>query len=192
MLTPGGEVAVEALAPGSLLLAVSGSAAPFQTVVAVRRRHHDGAGVRIRAGALADGAPQEDLVLPPGLALLLDGALVDAGALVDGHGIVLEPAGAGLDLVEIVLGGHDAVLAAGAAVETASPHPDAPPCAPRRAPDGTLRALLSWRAEVMGWAPPPGLPDAAPPQVGTRRARLAASPLAPVVPPIPLPGRDPG
>lgn len=187
VLTPTGQVAVEDLAPGAMVLAISGSSAPFQAVAAVRRLRRTGPMVRLRAEALDDGTPQQDLLLPPGHALLLDGALVAAGDLVDGHGILAEPAGQACELVEVMLAGHDAVLAAGAAVETLRPHPDAPDCAPRRAPDAALRAMLSWRAERMGWASPQ--PAAEPgPDIGSLRDRLAASPLAAAFPPVPLSG----
>ena len=160
VLTPRGLVPAEALEPGMLVLAVSGAAAPFRHVAAVRLAGAAGPLVRIRAGALDDGTPQEDLLLPAGHALLIDGALIAAGALVDGHGIRHEAADGPLRLVEILLPEHDAILAAGAAVETATPGLDAPDCAPRRAPDAALRAMLSWRAERIGWAaadpaPPP-------------------------------------
>jgi hypothetical protein len=186
VLTPGGPIAAEALTAGVLVLAVSGVAAPFQPLVAVEHVRMATPLVRIRAGALADGAPLHDLLLPAGHALLLDGALVAAGDLVDGLGVVAEPDGAPVELVRLVLGGHDAVLAHGAAVETASPAPDAPPCAPRRAADGTLRAMLDWRAELMGWTAP-ATPSEPAPEVGSYRARLEASPLAPLdLPPLPI------
>jgi hypothetical protein len=173
------------LAPGDLLLAISGTGAPFQAIAALALTSVPTPLVRIRAGALADGAPREDLLLPPGHALLLEGTLVAAGDLVDGHGILAEPARA-VTLVQVTLASHDAILAAGTAVETAPPHPDAPPCAPRRPSDATLRALLAWRAEVMGWsAPAPAAPM--PPGVGSYRARLEASALgAPDAPPLDL------
>jgi len=181
VLTPTGEVPVEALAPGALVLAVGGGA-PFQPVIEARRVMLPGPFVRLRAGALADGAPQDDLVLPPDHAVLLDGLLVAARDLVDGFGIVAEE-GAARAAVQVVLAGHDAVLAAGAAVETAPPEPGAPACAPRAAPDATLRAMLAWRAEVMGWRPS-ATPQAGPPAVvGSRRDRLAASPLTPAADP---------
>lgn len=188
VLTPRGPVAAGLLVPGAMVLAVSGAGAPFQPLVALDRVSLATPLVRIRAEALADGAPQDDLLLPPGQALLLDGALVAAGDLVDGHGVVLEPAGPPVELVRLVLEAHDAVLAAGAAVEAASADPAAAPCAPRCAPDATLRALLAWRAEAMGWAAPCA-PAAPVPEVGSLRARLAASPLAPL--PAPLPIRPP-
>ncbi len=188
VLTPTGQVAVEDLAPGALVLAISGTSAPFQPVVAVRRLCWTGPMVRLRAEALDDGAPQETLLLPPGQALLIDGVLVDAGELVDGHGVLPIAADGPVELVQVILAGHDAVLAAGVAVESTRPHPGAPDCAPRRPPDAALRALLSWRAEQMGWATPHAASPA--PLVGSLRDRLAASPFAPAIRPA-LPGGDP-
>nr|WP_246522433.1 Hint domain-containing protein [Neoroseomonas terrae] len=188
VLTPTGHVPVEQLTPGAVVLAISGAAAPFQQVMTVQRRRWAGPLVRVLADALEDGTPQEDLLLPPAHAMLLDGALVAAGDLVDRHGIRLLPASEPIDLVQIMLAGHDVVLARGAAVETMRPHPDAPDCAPRRPPDGTLRALLSWRAERLGWAVPEPMEPM--PEVGTLRDRLDASPLAAALPPRPLAGSD--
>lgn len=168
----------EALQPGMLVLAVSGAASPFRNLAAVRRSWGAGPAIRIRAGALDDGTPQQDLLLPAAHGVLLDGALIAAGALVDGYGILAEPGEAPLALVELVLHGHDAVLAAGCAVETIPPAPDAPDCAPRRDPDGALRALLSWRAERMGWAAP--APEAAAGEPEDFRESLIDSPLSPV------------
>lgn len=189
VLTPAGERPVESLQPGDLVIAVSGVAAPFQAVTGIRRGLSEGPLVRIRAGALAEGAPQLDLVLPAAHALLVDGMLVAAGALLDGWGVTAEPA-AETELVEVVLAAHDALLAAGTAVETGRPDPGAAPCCPRGEPDGTLRALLDWRAELMGWAPAGTIPEPAP-VVGTLRARLSASPFLPLQPldlPIPPAG----
>lgn len=179
VLTPAGPVPVEALQPGMLVLAVSGAAAPFRALAAVRRGWGPGPAIRIRAGALDDGTPQQDLLLPAAHALLLDGALIEAGALVDGHGILPEPGAAPFALVELVLDSHDAVLAAGCAVETVPPAPGAPDCAPRRGPDAALRARLSWRAERMGWAAP-APEDAPPPEAADFRARLDDAPLSPL------------
>jgi hypothetical protein len=173
VLTPSGAMPVEALRPGALVLAVGGAAAPFQRVVETRRVTLAPPFVRLRAGAIADGAPQDDLLLAPGHAVLVDGVLVAARDLVDGHGILPEE-GAAIDAMQIVLAGHDAVLADGLAVETARPEPDMPDCAPRAAPDATLRAMLAWRAEAMGWRPA-ATPEPMPPVPGSLRERLAAS-----------------
>lgn len=189
VLTPAGERPVETLRPGDFVIAVSGAAAPFQPVVGIRHRPVAGAMVRIRAGALAEGSPQLDLLLPTAHRLLVDGVLLAAGALADGRGVLHEP-DAGAGVFEVVLAAHDALLAAGSAVESGLPDPDAPLCCPRAEPDGTLRALLDWRAETMGWAPAPEIPEP-PPVVGSLRLRLASSPLVPLHPPEPrfTPGR---
>lgn len=183
MLTPTGHVPVETLHPGALVLAISGVSAPFQSVVAVDRIRWSGPMVRLKAGALDDGAPQDDLLLPPHQALLLDGALVAAGALIDGHGILEEPQPGPVELVRITLAAHDAVLAAGLAVESAKPDAEAPDCLPRKAPDAALLATLAWRAEELGWASPSVME--AQPEVGSLRDRLEASPLTAAALPAP-------
>lgn len=184
VLTPRGPVPAGLIAAGDLVFATGGVGAPFQQAVAIRRHRARCALVRIAPGAVADAGPTEPLGLPPGLGLLLDGVLVRARDLVDGAGITRDAEAAMHDLVEILLPGHDALLVAGLAVESGLPE-GAEPFAPQGLPDGTLLATLAWRAEQFGWrapaAPDPGLPE-----VGTRRLRLAACPMMPVVPPAPL------
>ena len=180
VLTPTGQVPVESLEVGSMVMAVSGDSAPFQAISAVRRFRWEGPLVRVRAEALEDGTPQSDLLLLPTQGVLLEGVLVTAGALVDGLGVVTEPGGTPVQFVQIVLGGHDAVLAAGVAVESVRPHPDAPDCAPRRGPDASLRAMLSWRAEHMGWVA--RRPVQTRPNPGVLRERLEAHPFTAAVP----------
>ena len=141
VLTPTGEQPVEALAPGDLVIAVSGQGAPFQRILEIRRAVVPAALVRLRAGALAEGAPREDLLLPTGQALLVDGVLVRAGALLGGPGAVLEQQAGLCEVFGIVLAGHDAVLAAGTPIETAPPGPDAPAFAPRAGAEARLRAI---------------------------------------------------
>jgi hypothetical protein len=184
ILTPQGEIPVERIEPGMMLIAVSGCGAPFQTVRAVRRRRAEARCIRIRAGALAEGAPLVDLILPAGHGVFLNGGLVRAGALPIGGGILAEPS-APCDLFDIVLAAHDAVLAAGAAVETALPAPDGAPFCPRVEPDGVLLAMLAWRAEQMGWAAPPAPEDPLPEPIRLRE-RLITCPLRPLAAPAPI------
>lgn len=90
--TPGGPRAVETLAEGDLVLTHEGHPCPVlwigrQTIVP---RFQDPARVlpiRIAAGALDEGLPVRDLLLSPGHAILLDGILLNAGALVNGSSI---------------------------------------------------------------------------------------------------------
>jgi Ca2+-binding RTX toxin-like protein len=93
--TPGGQVAVEALAPGDLVSCLDGPARPVRWIgrqtVSTRCLHPDRVRpIRIRAGALADGVPSRDLLVSPEHALFLDGNLVAAAALVNGTSITRE------------------------------------------------------------------------------------------------------
>lgn len=88
--TPAGDVAVEDLRVGDLVLTVSGEAMPV-TWVGRRRvdiaRHPDPASVRpvrIEAGAFEDDVPRRDLMVSPDHNLYLDGVLIPAKCLVDG------------------------------------------------------------------------------------------------------------
>ncbi|WP_198375422.1 Hint domain-containing protein [Neoroseomonas rubea] len=184
VLTPRGPLPAGQVTPGLVVFATGGVGAPFQPVVAIRKRRVRCALVRIAAGAVADAGPTEPLGLPPGLGLLVDGALFHARDLVDGAGITRDAEPGEHELVEILLPGHDALLVAGLAVESGLPD-GAEPFVPRNAPDGTLLATLAWRAEQFGWRAP-GAPSPTPPEIGTRRLRLAANPLAPVTPFAPL------
>lgn len=96
--TARGEVAVEDLRVGELMVTAHGGAA-LQPVVWLGHtrtnvaRHPDRAKVApvlIKAGALADGVPHRDLRVSPDHAMFLDGHLVPAKQLVNGTSIVQE------------------------------------------------------------------------------------------------------
>jgi hypothetical protein len=94
--TPSGEVPVETLQRGDLVCTHEGAAAPVawlgrQTISTVFADPMRVWPVRIRAGAISAHVPSRDLVLSPGHAILIDGALVLASALVNGTSIVREP-----------------------------------------------------------------------------------------------------
>jgi hypothetical protein len=93
--TPDGETAVEMLERGDLVLTKDGLAKPVvwlgrQTVSTVFADPLRVWPIRIKAGAIGENVPSRDLVLSPGHAVLVDGALVLAGALVNGTSIVRE------------------------------------------------------------------------------------------------------
>ena len=122
--TPEGEVAVEALAEGDLVLTLSGAAKPVRWIgrrsyggrfLAGRRELHP---VRILAHALADGVPGRDLLVSAKHAMLLDGVLVPAADLVNGQTVVVEPGLPRVDYYHVELDRHDVILAEGAASET--------------------------------------------------------------------------
>ena len=122
--TPGGEVAIEDLAIGDLVLTADGRAEPIRWI---GRRSYTGRfvlanpkvqPVRFRAGSLGDGLPRRDLLVSPEHAMLLDGLLVPARCLVNGIGIVPERGRARVEYIHIELADHAVILAEGAASET--------------------------------------------------------------------------
>lgn len=93
--TPDGEVAIETLKGGDLVLTHDGRSVPVDWlgIQTVSLRFADKMRVlpiRIRAGALAENVPSRDLLVSPDHALLVEGALIQAGALVNGTSIVRE------------------------------------------------------------------------------------------------------
>jgi hypothetical protein len=93
--TPNGEVAVESLKRGDLVSTQDGNAVPvdwlgIQTVALQFADKMRVLPIRIRAGALAENVPSRDLLLSPDHAVLVDGALIHAGALVNGTSVVRE------------------------------------------------------------------------------------------------------
>lgn len=101
ILTSEGEVPVEALKPDDLVAVQDSAAETGVRYVPVRwigrqvistlfaNRLHD-LPIRIRTGALGENLPKRDLLVSPSHALLIDGILIQAGALVNGTSIVRE------------------------------------------------------------------------------------------------------
>jgi hypothetical protein len=121
---PGGERAVESLAAGDLILTASGETRAVrwigrQSVVAVFASPLHHYPIRIAAGALADHVPTRDLFVSPGHALLIDGLLVQANALVNGTSItrVVRPAPR-FTWFHIETEDHAVILAEGTPAET--------------------------------------------------------------------------
>ena len=122
--TPRGEVAVEALAEGDLVLTAGGQGKPVRWV---GRRSFAGRflaanpaldPVRLCAGSLGGGLPRRDLLVSGKHAMMLDGLLIPAECLVDGVTIRWERGLPRVDYVHIELDEHDVVLAEGAPSET--------------------------------------------------------------------------
>jgi hypothetical protein len=124
ILTPAGEVAVETLNAGDLVTTVTGETRAIRWMGrrSVATRFADpmtSMPVRIAAGALADAVPSRDLLVSPCHAMLVDGVLAQAGALVNGASIARE-----LSMPEsftyyhIELADHDLIVANGAPAET--------------------------------------------------------------------------
>jgi Hint domain len=124
ILTERGEVRVEDLATGDMVVTISGEAKPIKWI---GRRSYAGrfiAGKRevlpivVHAGALAPEIPVRDLWLSPGHALLLDGALVQAEHLVNGLTILQADAVDQVDYYHLEFEAHEVILAEGAPAES--------------------------------------------------------------------------
>ncbi|GAB4069291.1 Hint domain-containing protein [Ancylobacter sonchi] len=122
--TPTGEVAIETLKAGDLVLTADGATKPVRWLArqTVSARFADPLRVmpvRVRAGALGDNLPVRDLFVSVDHALLVDGALVQAGALVNGTSIVRHTAmPTRFVYFHVELDDHALVLAEGVAAET--------------------------------------------------------------------------
>lgn len=124
--TPNGETAVESLSIGDLVQTTDGRQVPVKWVGRKRIHNHillseKTAPVRIAAGALGNGMPHADLYLSADHGLIMDGMVVNAGALVNGTSIrftTLQEMPKEFSYWHIETDGHDEILANGAPAET--------------------------------------------------------------------------
>ena len=123
--TPDGATRVEALRIGDQIRTADGRAVPV-TWIGRRTVLKGFAGerarpVRVTAGALGDGLPHRDLVLTADHALILDGLAINAGALVNGTTITLDPLATLPERIthyHVETADHDVILANGAPAES--------------------------------------------------------------------------
>ncbi|HEV8678298.1 MAG TPA: Hint domain-containing protein, partial [Stellaceae bacterium] len=122
ILTDRGEVPVEALAVGDLVVTLSGMAKPIRWIGLgrdlVTQKNPLARPIIVRAGALADGVPRRDLYLTHGHALYLDGVLVPVEQLVNHCSIRWDEGARVVEYYHIELDDHDVVLAEGAPAES--------------------------------------------------------------------------
>jgi hypothetical protein len=125
--TDRGEIPVEHLRAGDLVLTAQGFGAPLQPVRWVGRMHVNiarhpapakAAPILIKAGALAEGVPARDLRVSPEHALFLDERLVPAHLLVNGTSIVQELWCREVTYVHVELPAHGLLIAEGAPTES--------------------------------------------------------------------------
>ncbi len=119
ILTPEGERAIEDLCSGDAVVTKFGGVRRIKWIgvqsFAGRflKDNFEMLPVRIKAGALGQGAPSRDLFVSPGHSLLLGGQLILAKFLVNGITVTQEEPPARVDYFNIELETHDCVLAAG-------------------------------------------------------------------------------
>jgi hypothetical protein len=124
--TPDGEKAVETLQIGDLVISADGRSVPVkwigrQTVSTLFAPAERLMPVRFAAGSLGDGLPHSDLTVTADHAMLVDGVLIHAGALVNGATIMRVPLaemGAKYTVYHIETEEHEIILANGAPSET--------------------------------------------------------------------------
>ena len=122
--TPTGETAVDQLHIGDLVTTADGRALPVkfigrQTMSMLFADHDKTQPVLIKAGALAHNAPIRDLYVSPGHAMLVDGVLLIAAALVNGTSIVRwQETPAVFTYFHVELDEHAVIFAESAATET--------------------------------------------------------------------------
>ncbi|GGJ39221.1 Hint domain-containing protein [Neoroseomonas lacus] len=115
-----GEVPVETLRAGDLVLARHGGQVSFKPLVWVGRMEAgaasgaSGAPIIIEAGALGQGMPVRDLGVSPEHALLVDGVLIPAHLLVNGETIRREPTRRRVTYYHLELERHGLLLSDGA------------------------------------------------------------------------------
>jgi hypothetical protein len=121
---PAGAAAVETLGAGDWVVTTEGEHRQIRWLgrQTVSTRFSDPLRVlpiRIRQGAFGSGLPMRDLLVSPDHALLLDGVLVQAGALVNGLSITQESQVPEVfTYYHIELADHSLILAEGVAAET--------------------------------------------------------------------------
>jgi len=124
ILTDKGEVAVEDLAIGDIVRTVAGEAKAVRwlgvrTVSGIFADPLRSYPVRVLANAIGDNVPARDLLVSPDHALLIDGNLIQAGALVNGVSVVRERSvPEAFSYYHIELADHDLILAENAPAET--------------------------------------------------------------------------
>lgn len=124
--TPRGEVPVEYLNIGDEVTTTDGRVVPIKWVGVQHLKnnmftHHSKAPVCISAGALGNGLPNDDLYISADHGLIIDGLVVNAGALVNHTTIRFVPMAempAEFTYYHIETEAHDEILANGAPAET--------------------------------------------------------------------------
>lgn len=122
---PDGDKAVETLQPGDTLITADGGVTEVKWVARQQMfpkfsQPEEINPVLIKAGALAENVPARDLYVTTDHAMLVDGMLITAAALVNGRSIckVAEMPLDGFSYYHIETGVHEAILAENAAAET--------------------------------------------------------------------------
>ena len=121
--TPTGEVPVERLAIGDLVLTLDGRSLPIRWIGTGQSllppgRRTAATPVIVRAGALADDMPRQDLRITKGHSLYLEGLLIPVENLINHRTILWDDAARSVVVYHIELDTHEVLLANGAPAES--------------------------------------------------------------------------
>ena len=118
-----GEVPVENLKAGDLVRTAAGALRSIkwigeQRISLLFISRDRSLPVKVKAGALGDNRPSRDLVVSPGHAILVDGVLCNAAALINGTTIVRAEQAADFTYYHVELDSHDLLVSEGVASES--------------------------------------------------------------------------
>ena len=125
--TPSGEVPVEEVGDRTEIVTLRDGLETVESIKWIGQRYVDikrharpeqVAPVRIRAGAIAEGQPSRDLLVSPEHAVLINGVLIQARALVNGGSIVQERGTDEVTYYHLELQSHGVFFADGLTVES--------------------------------------------------------------------------
>jgi hypothetical protein len=121
--TPRGEVPVEQLVAGDMVLTSCGAVRPITWigtghVLATRGKRDAATPVIVRRGALADNVPRRDLRVTKGHSLFLDGVLIPVEFLINHRTIVWDDRAQEVAIYHVELATHDVLMADGAPAES--------------------------------------------------------------------------
>jgi hypothetical protein len=174
--TPSGEMSVEHLKTGDMVLTHTGTARSIAWIgtgrtLATRGRRTAATPVILRKGALADNVPYEDLHVTKGHAFYVDGVLIPVEFLVNHRSIFWDDRAREVLLYHVELDTHDVLIANGAPAEsyrddgnrwlfqnanTGWDQPPKPPCAPVLT--GGPEVDAAWHRLLKRSGPRPGQP----------------------------------
>jgi Hint domain len=126
ILTADGEVPVEDLSEGDIIVTVSGATRPvkwigkrgYVTRLVSPHQRENILPIRFVRGSLAEGLPKRDLFVSSEHMMFLDGMLIPARHLVNGTSIAYFDASPIIEYFHVELQSHDVILAEGAAAES--------------------------------------------------------------------------
>jgi hypothetical protein len=121
--TTSGDVPVEDLAVGDMMMTLRGEPQPIAwigkgRVLATRGRRNEATPVIVRKDALGDNAPNRDLHVTKGHSLYLGRALIPVECLVNHRSIVWDDRAQEVEIYHIELDAHDVLIADGSPAES--------------------------------------------------------------------------